>query len=643
MAAASPPADGAVAVPSQEVPAPTTSADSVPNTESTGQTNPQTDTNAVSSMSRPSALLDGLKDMMGHENVRRGIPIVIAVIVLLIMATMYTSVTPDTYRAVYPGMDESDRQLALEELDENGFDASIDSQSGNLMVPTDKYHQARIFLSSKGIPQKPVTGGFQSLNDQSSMTTSQFMEQARYVNAVENELARSVGEISSIQSARVHLALPKQSVFVRDRKPAKASVVVTPYPGRGVDSSQVQAIVHLVSMSVPNLLPTDVAVVDNYGNLLTDNALDPAMGLSAKQLAHKQHAEDTYRSRIMQLLSPVVGQGNVRSQVNIDMNFTQVETTLEDFDTRREGPKTRSEVLAEDRTYRPDPQGIPGSYSNTPPPDARLEADGMATAEEPPAMRETISSRTTRNYELDRRVRHVKNPTGIVDRVSVAVVINERDGVDIPEGEGAGGYTKAEIDSLTSLIQGVIGFDERRGDVVTLIPAKFEVPVDPSVVPWHENDSIMDAIKLAVMALLFLMILLTVIRPIVKSFVGPSELADQVEEDEDLDQLGEDVEQGEDDSDEDSDDDESETQEDDDEADEDDDDSEDEDEDETVEFEEGESLEDIKAKLKPKKSSISLDMLDTANSYDDKVAIIRLLVSEDSGRVATVLKKMIDE
>ena len=202
-------------------------------------------------------------------------------------------------------MEESDRQLALEELDENGFNASIDSKSGNLMVPSDKYHQARIFYLREY--QKPVIGGFQSLNEQSSMTTSQFMEQARYVNAVENELARSVGEISTIQSARVHLALPKQSVFVRDRKPAKASVVVTPYPGRGVDSSQVQAIVHLVSMSVPNLLPTDVAVVDHYGNLLTDNALDPAMGLSAKQLAHKQHAEDTYRSRIMQLLSPVVG------------------------------------------------------------------------------------------------------------------------------------------------------------------------------------------------------------------------------------------------------------------------------------------------------------------------------------------------
>ena len=157
--------------------------------------------------------MDGLRDMMGHQNVRRGIPILIAVVVLLIMATMYSSMTPDSFRAVYPGMEESDRQLALEELDENGFNASIDSKSGNLMVPSDKYHQARIFLSSKGIPQKPVIGGFQSLNEQSSMTTSQFMEQARYVNAVENELARSVGEISTIQSARVHLALPKQSVF----------------------------------------------------------------------------------------------------------------------------------------------------------------------------------------------------------------------------------------------------------------------------------------------------------------------------------------------------------------------------------------------------------------------------------------------
>ena len=144
-------------------------------------------------------------------------------------------------------------------------------------------------------------------------------------------------------------------------------------------------------------------------------------------------------------------------------------------------------------------------------------------------MRETISSRTTKSMNLIVGLDMSKS-TGIVDRVSVAVVINERDGTDIPENEGTGGYTKAELESLTSLIQGVIGFNERRGDVVTLIPAKFEVPVDPSVVPWHENDSIMDAIKLAVMALLFLMILLTVIRPIVKSFVGPSTLDDQLED-----------------------------------------------------------------------------------------------------------------
>ena len=582
------------------------------------------------SLSQPSAILDTIKDMFEQASVRKAVPIIIAVVTIIILASMYSSVTPDEFRSIYPGMVESDRQLALENLKEGGFDAEIDESTGHLIVPSDEYHKARIFLSSKGIPQKPIDGGFESLKDQTSMTTSQFMEQARYINAMEQELARSVSEISSIQSARVHLALPKQSVFVRDRRPAKASVVVTPFSGRGVNLAQVQAIIHLISSSVPNLLPKDVAVVDNFGSLLTDNALDPTMGLSAKQLAHKQNAEETYKARIMQLLTPVVGEGNVRSQVNLDMNFTQIESTFEDFDRKKEGPKTRSEVLSEDRTYRPDPSGIPGSYSNAPPPDARLEADGVAT-DEGPKMRETMKSRTTRNYEIDRTVRHVKNPTGVIERVSVAVVINEKD-ADIPEEESDGGYTKEELLRLTSLIQGVIGYSENRGDVVTLIPAKFEKLADPSAVPWYENEAVMDAIKLAVMAILFLLILLTIIRPIIKSFVGSTEIKEETPEE---------LEEKEDSSEEDSD---EEDMDDEDEKGEDDEEEKDEDaDDDMVEMEEGESLEDIKAKLKPKKSSISLDMLDTANSYDDKVAIIRLLVSEDSGRVAQVLKKMIDE
>jgi len=602
----------------------------------------------LADITNPTALYNGLRDLFNQGSVRKAIPVVIGVALILILASFYSSMNPELTQPLFPGMQESDRQAAIEKLKEGGFSPKIDKNTGQVLVEQSDYHEARIFLSSQGIPQKPMVSGFESLKDESSMTTSQFMEQAKYMNALEQELALSVGAISSVESARVHLALPKDSVFIREKKPATASVVVTPFAGMQVNIAQVQAIVHLVSSSIPNLAPGDVTVVDNYGNLLTENNLDPSMGLTAKQMSHKNKAEETYRNRIIQLLAPVVGRQNVRSQVNIDMNFTEIESTFEDFDANRHGPKTRSEVLAEDRTYRPDPSGIPGAYSNTPPPDARLEADGIATAEEPPALSETISSRTTRNYELDRIVRHVKNPTGNIDRITVAVVINEKIPSNKEEENLIGGYTQNELNNLNKLIQGAIGFDENRGDEVTIVPAMFEVPPDPKDIPWFENDDVINLIKLAVIALLFLSILLTIVRPVVKSFIGPvddsksnNELGDLTkdkdsEEDEDKDSEEDEDKDSEEDEDKDSEEDEDKDSEEDEDKDSDEDDDE-------IEFEEGETLEDIKAKLKPKKSTISLDMLDTANSYDDKVAIIRMLVSEDSTRVANVLKRMIDD
>ena len=242
----------------------------------------------------------------------------------------------------------------------------------------------------------------------------------------------------------------------------------------------------------------------------------------------------------------------------------------------------------------------------------------------------------------------MKNPTGNIDRITVAVVINEKIPSNKDEENLIGGYTQKELNNLNKLIQGAIGFDENRGDEVTIVPAMFEVPPDPKDIPWFENEDIINLIKLAVIALLFLSILLTIVRPVVKSFIGPvddgksnNELGDPTkdkdsEEDEDKDSDDDEDKDSDEDEDKDSDEDEDKDSEEDEDKDSDEDDDE-------IEFEEGETLEDIKAKLKPKKSTISLDMLDTANSYDDKVAIIRMLVSEDSTRVANVLKRMIDD
>jgi flagellar M-ring protein FliF len=361
---------------------------------------------------------------------------------------------------------------------------------------------------------------------------------------------------------------------------------------------------------------------------------------------------------------------------------------VEDFDNSKTGPKTRSEVLAEDRTQKLTAEGIPGSITNTPPPPT-IQTDQTGASANDALQENTVhSKRATRNYEIDKTVRYVKNPTGTVTRISAAVVVNEKEGFDPskqerigaepanPQAEGQGaapqarpspaevilhGYTQTELDRLTNLVRGAVGYQEGRGDIVTLVPAKF-APLEPEK-QWFENEDFMNAVKVALTSLIFLVILLTIIRPVVNLLTGqtmsPKEIAKMeleaqkraqeeatqraaqeaeakaIAEAEAKAAAGEDGTEGKEGEGADGEGGKG-------------DDGEDlpatelsPEELGMIEMQEGESLEDIKARLKPKKSTISIDMLNTANSYDDKVALIRFLVSEDSGRVATVMRNLV--
>ena len=647
-------------------------------------------------------LNDSIQKIIAQPAVKKTLPALIIFFILLIFVSIFSSgdfLKPTPYRLLMPGLNEAEKQLALETLDEAGFDSKIDKKTGHLMVTEPRYHEAKMFLASKGIPKEPLPNGIETLREQSSMTTSQFMEQVNYVSALEKDLSQSISAISTVKSARVHLALPKQSVFVRERTPPKASVVVTPIQNRVITTAQVDAMIHLVSSSIPYLDPSKVSVVDNFGNLLTKKN-DSAAGLSATQLSHQQDVEQTYRSRILEILTPVFGEGNVQAQVDVSMNFRQTETTSEDFDSNGAGPKTRSETLAEDRTNKLDAQGVPGALTNAPPRPNELTDQTGALPDDFGQESVTLSKRATRNYEIDRVVRHVKEQVGIVDRVSVAVVVNDKRTHTDPDSKGStsnnskntedsiiAGYSQEEVKRLTNLVKGVVGFKEDRGDVVTLLPTNFYV--DPPK-PWFKDPITIDALKTAVASLIFLLFLLAIVRPIMTSMFAPQlppEPLLSAEEEKDLESIriahvaiemaasepaieglemaaiemaanemaieGPEValskihisegglltdeminavqsqlQQKEDDAkrlaeevaakeaeeaalaeDE-------------------------------IEVDEGESLEEIKAKLKPKKASISLDMLDTANTYDDKVVLMRLLVQEDEGKVALVLKNM---
>ena len=578
-----------------------------------GQAMPAAPEASASTTSMPS-----IRQVLDQPAVRKSMPAIIALLTIAVFIIAYSWVQEPAYRVVYPGLSEADRQAAFEALSSADYSAKIDPQTGELKVPDTRYHEARIFLASRGLPQGGNVGGMDSLSEDASMTSSQFMEQVRYVSAMEQELGRSISQISTIQSARVHLASPKQSVFVRDRTPAKASVVVSPFPGRRVSASQVEAITHMVSSSIPYLAAEDVVVVDQRGKLLTDANNFASMQLNSVQMEHQQRLEDSYRSRIDALLTPVVGTGNVRAEVDVQMDFTEIESTYEEYDGNDNGPRARSEILAIEKGSTRDARGVPGATSNTAPLDPVAIVDGQLVSEAPGAAEaanmSTLSSKTTRNYEMDRAVRHVKRQGGILDRISVAVVINQpvntsTTGVEGQELDGtavAEGFSELEIERFTDLVKGVIGYDEQRGDVVTIIAAKFEKPkVIEAQYAWYENAQLMSALQSLAAALIFIALLVIVVRPIIRAYLPDTEIL--AEDGTDSMKDGE-LSQAELNM---------------------------------IELGDGESLEEIKAKLKPKKSTISADMLDTANTYDDKVALVRLLVAEDSGRVANVLKKMI--
>ena len=578
-----------------------------------GQAMPAAPEASASTTSMPS-----IRQVLDQPAVRKSMPAIIALLTIAVFIIAYSWVQEPAYRVVYPGLSEADRQAAFEALSSADYSAKIDPQTGELKVPDTRYHEARIFLASRGLPQGGNVGGMDSLSEDASMTSSQFMEQVRYVSAMEQELGRSISQISTIQSARVHLASPKQSVFVRDRTPAKASVVVSPFPGRRVSASQVEAITHMVSSSIPYLAAEDVVVVDQRGKLLTDANNFASMQLNSVQMEHQQRLEDSYRSRIDALLTPVVGTGNVRAEVDVQMDFTEIESTYEEYDGNDNGPRARSEILAIEKGSTRDARGVPGATSNTAPLDPVAVVDGQLVLEAPGAAEaanmSTLSSKTTRNYEMDRAVRHVKRQGGILDRISVAVVINQPVNTSTTGDEGqeldgtavAEGFSELEIERFTDLVKGVIGYEEQRGDVVTIIAAKFEKPkVIEAQYAWYENAQLMSALQSLAAALIFIALLVIVVRPIIRAYLPDTEIL--AEDGTDSMKDGE-LSQAELNM---------------------------------IELGDGESLEDIKAKLKPKKSTISADMLDTANTYDDKVALVRLLVAEDSGRVANVLKKMI--
>ena len=420
---------------------------------------------------------------------------------------------------LYGGLDPQESAEVADALQGTGIEYKV-GDGGEILVAAAKVHEARMQLATQGLPQS-ATAGMSSMQEQSSFGVSQFMESARYQHAVATELSRTIASLSAVREARVHLAMPKRSAFLRDSNSASASVLLQLFRGRALEQDQASAIVHLVASSVANLDAKNVTLIDQNGRLLSSGAQEATDVLAATQFKYSRQLEETYKRRIEDLLTPLLGAGRIKAEVVADIDFTFTEETSELFDPAR--TVVRSEQISEDRVSGSASLagGIPGALSNQPP--NAVGTDAQQVASESELTEPTNTSRSsTRNFEVDRTIRHTRPQSAAIRKLSVAVLV---DGT--AEGETATPISDAEIDRYTSLVKEAVGFNEARGDSVVVLSEAF-LAVEPAAeaepTPIWQRPIVRDSLKQVLGAVLVLAIAFGVVRPMLRGVVasGPA-------------------------------------------------------------------------------------------------------------------------
>ncbi len=448
-----------------------------------------------------------------------GLMVGLAASVALGVAVVLWSQQPD-YSPLYANLSSKDAGQVVDALQKSGIQFKVEEGSGAVLVESSKLQHARMELAKEGLPEGSAMG-FEMLQKEQGFGTSQFIETARYQRALEGELGRTIATLRNVENARVHLAIPKRSVFLRDRSSPTASVMIDLYSGRSLDEEQVAAIVHLVSSSVPHLKPDDITVVDQGGKLLSSGSTDKGMAQTSTQFSYNRKLESTYADRIRRLLEPMVGSGRVKASVNADLDFTITERTQESFNP--DLPALRSEQTSKDTSSRSSAaSGIPGALSNQPPENGQLQPPGQAGGATPAPASEpqNSSSRSVRNYELDKTVSHTKLATGTVRRLSIAVVIDDKQELNDSDELVSKPWAEEQLTRFTALVKEAVGFDAARGDTVNIINSSFipapkvEAIPEPSLLeqPW-----VWSAAKQALGAIGVLFLIFGVLKPIMRT------------------------------------------------------------------------------------------------------------------------------
>lgn len=446
-------------------------------------------------------------------------------IAMLVAAWMWSQSVE--YKVLYSNLSDRDGGAIIESLQQQNIPYKFAEGGGALLVPGDKVHEIRLRLASQGLP-KGGTAGFELMENQ-KFGTSQFLEQVNYQRSLEGELSRSIQTLGAVLSARVHLAIPKPTVFVKEQQKPSASVVLTLYPGRALDPGQVLAIAHLISSSIPNMPSANVTVIDQQGTLLS-SVRDPSEALDATQLKYVRQIEQDHIKRIEDILVPLIALTNMRVQVSADVDFTSSEQTAESYKPNQQANQStiRSTQTSESKNAaNANPVGVPGALSNQPPVPATAPIVIPATAVAGNSTENTSSLKeATTNFEVDRTISHTKLPVGNIKRLSVAVLINNRTITDSKGKAISKPYTPAELAQLNNLIKNAMGFNQQRGDSLNLLNSAFnEIPevVVPELPLWKQPDMIAmakDILKYLLLGIAAYYFYTAIVRPPIRRYLA---------------------------------------------------------------------------------------------------------------------------
>ena len=492
------------------------------------------------------SFLENLSEMPMLRQV--GLLVGLAASVAIGFGVVLWSQQPD-YRPLLGSLAGMDASQVMDTLAAADISYTVEPNSGALLVKADDLARARLKLASAGIAPTDSNIGFEILDKEQGLGTSQFMEATRYRRGLEGELARTVSSLNNVKAARVHLAIPKSSVFVRDERKPSASVLVELYPGRSLEPSQVMAIINLVATSVPELNKSQITVVDQKGNLLSDQQELSELSMAGKQFDHTRRLETLYTQRVHNILQPVLGNGRYKAEVSADVDFSAVESTSETFNPDQ--PALRSEQsVNEQRQSSLPPQGVPGALSNQPPgpaaaPENALAGQAAAGAVAPgqplldangqqimdPVTGQPMLApypadkreQSTRNYELDRSISYTKQQHGRLRRLSVAVVLDDQVAVAADGQVTRVPRSAEELARFTRLVQDAVGFDASRGDSVSVINAPFAADtLDEGFidVPFYSQPWFWDVVKQVLGVLFILVLVFGVLRPVLNNLAN---------------------------------------------------------------------------------------------------------------------------